>query len=604
MASASLTPTTFYATSSAGLLAGTVTYSGNTATLTLATAPSPSTLITGRVLSSVTATDGKAMAADYLWTFTTSSTVDTVAPTLDATDPVDAATGVATNKSLSAVFSEAMLPSSMNVSTFKVTGPSGNAAGTVTTVGNTAQFKPATALAAMTTYTARISTGAQDLSGNGLVADRTWTFTTGATADVTAPTIVSTDPGDHAIGVRTNKAITASFSEAMDVSTLTPTSFVLKRSDGMVVPAKISHTINTAVLTPNSVLAANTMYVATVTTNAKDLAGNSLAASQSWSFTTSNSSDSVPPTVVSTNPQDKSVNIAINKSVNVTFSEPMLPTSINSATFKVQGVTGTVSYDTATDIVTFKPTSDLAPNTTFTATVSTGVRDAAGNSLALPKVWSFTTGTQRAQITINFGSASSYAVLAGSTITNIGPTVINGDLGVSPGTAVVGFPPGVINGAIHTGDAAAAMAKTDLLAGQLDASSRLGAATLPGDLGGLTFTPGLYKNSTSVMISSGALTLDAQGDADAVFIFQMGSTLTTSPGTQVVLAGGAKASNIYWSVGTSATLGVNSIFKGVILAEVSITVNNGATHDGTLLTKTGAVTLEANTVTRNVRRNR
>ena len=124
---------------------------------------------------------------------------------------------------------------------------------------------------------------------------------------------------------------------------------------------------------------------------------------------------------------------------------------------------------------------------------------------------------------------------------------------------------------------------------------------MPGDLSRLTFTPGLYKNSTSVMLSAGNVTLDAQGDPNAVFIFQMGSTLTTSAGTQVVLAGGAKASNIYWSVGSSATLGVNSIFKGTILAEVSITSNNGAVTDGTLLTKTGAVTLEANTITRGSR---
>jgi hypothetical protein len=129
----------------------------------------------------------------------------------------------------------------------------------------------------------------------------------------------------------------------------------------------------------------------------------------------------------------------------------------------------------------------------------------------------------------------------------------------------------------------------------------LGAAVLPGNLGGLTFTPGLYKNSSSTMISgtgpNGILTLDAQGDANAVFIFQMGSTLTTDPGTQIVLSGSAKAANVYWQVGTSATLGTTCIFKGNILADQSITMTTGATLEGRALTRIGAVALDSNTIT-------
>jgi len=257
-----------------------------------------------------------------------------------------------------------------------------------------------------------------------------------------------------------------------------------------------------------------------------------------------------------------------------------------------------VGYDTNSHIATFTPSIDLAPNTTYTAVIGTGVKDSSGNHMAVRKVWSFTTGVQQMQTRIDLGAATSYAVLAGSTVTNAGPTTLNGDLGVSPGSAITGFPPGKVNGAIHAGDAQAAKAKADLLQGQLEAAGLLGGQTLPGDLSGLTFTPGLYKNSTSVMLSAGNVTLDAQGDANAVFIFQMGSTLTTSTGTHVVLAGGAKANNVYWSVGTSDTLGVNSIFKGIVLAQISITVNNGAVCDGTFLTNIGAVTLQANTVTK------
>jgi hypothetical protein len=263
----------------------------------------------------------------------------------------------------------------------------------------------------------------------------------------------------------------------------------------------------------------------------------------------------------------------------------------------VLGVSGSVAYYPGSDIATFSPSSNLSPNTTYTAVIQTGAQDVNGNDLTSAKSWTFTTGTQLAQTNVNLGSASTYAVLAGSTVTNAGPSVINGNLGVSPGSAVTGFPPGLVNGSVNAGNAAAAQAKTDLAAAEVNAAGRLGALTLPGDLSGLTFTPGLYKNSTSVMLSTGNVTLDAQGNPNAVFVFQMGSTLTTSTGTHVILAGGAQAKNIYWSVGSSATLGVNSVFNGVILAAVSITVNNGATSNGCMLTGSGGVTLQANTIT-------
>jgi hypothetical protein len=387
----------------------------------------------------------------------------------------------------------------------------------------------------------------------------------------------------------------------MDASTLNDAHFFLTKSGGSAVPATITYATRVAVLSPTSPLSPNTVYTVSVTLGTKDAAGNSIAGRQNWSFTTGAVPDSVPPTVTSTNPANRATNVFLNKSINATFSEAMQPTSVNTGTFTIVGVAGSVSYDTVSHIASFKPTADLLPNTQYTARIETGVQDIAGNSMLARKTWLFTTGVQRAQQGIDFGSAGTYAILAGATVTNSGPSIINGDLGVSPGSAVTGFPPGLVNGSIHAGDAQAAQAKADLIAAQLDAAGRLGGATLPGDLSRLTFTPGLYKNSTSVMLSAGNVTLDAQGDPNAVFIFQMGSTLTTSAGTQVVLAGGAKASNIYWSVGSSATLGVNSIFKGTILAEVSITSNNGAVTDGTLLTKTGAVTLEANTITRGSR---
>ena len=165
------------------------------------------------------------------------------------------------------------------------------------------------------------------------------------------------------------------------------------------------------------------------------------------------------------------------------------------------------------------------------------------------------------------GGASSFAVVGASTVTNTGPTIVTGDLGLSPGTAVTGFPPGMLAGTQHIADPTSAQAQLDLTAAYNDAAGRtVGAIMLAGNLGGMTLAPGLYKSTSSLEISSGDLTLDAKGDASAVYIFQMGSTLVTTVGRKVILAGGAQAANIYWQVGSSATLGVSSVFKGNILA--------------------------------------
>jgi hypothetical protein len=200
----------------------------------------------------------------------------------------------------------------------------------------------------------------------------------------------------------------------------------------------------------------------------------------------------------------------------------------------------------------------------------------------------------------SLGSAQNFAVLAGSTVTNVPGlgTTVNGDLGVSPGTAVTGFPPGILNGTMHAGDPVAAQAINDLTHAFNEAAARsVGKVTVDGNLGGMTLTPGLYKSGSSLEVSSGDLTLDAQGDANGVFIFQMGSTLTTTSGRQVVLSGGAKAANIFWQVGTSATLGTTTIFKGNILADQSITVNTGTVLEGRALTRIGAVSLSPCTIT-------
>jgi LPXTG-motif cell wall-anchored protein len=200
--------------------------------------------------------------------------------------------------------------------------------------------------------------------------------------------------------------------------------------------------------------------------------------------------------------------------------------------------------------------------------------------------------------TVALGTASSFAVLAGAGITNTGPSVINGDVGsFGSSTSVGGFPPGLVNGTNHGGDAVTQGAKTDLVTAYDDAAGRSPSTIIPTELGGSIVLPGFYASAAGTFGITGNVTLDAQGDPNSVFVFQMASTLTTATGSSVSFIGGAQSCNVFWQVGSSATLGGATHFKGTILALTSITLVTGATIDGRALARNGAVTLDTNTIT-------
>jgi hypothetical protein len=448
-----------------------------------------------------------------------------------------------------------------------------------------------------------ITTGAKDIAGNPLAAPTTWSFTTEMAADTTAPTITATLPARGAMNVLVNTTIEVTFSELMDSATLNGTTFTVKQG-GTTVVGMLSPAGAGVVFTPSSPLAGSTIYTVEVTTGAKDVAGNGLAMLDTWQFTTGVPPDTTAPTVMSTSPASGGLNVPIWKKPTATFSEPMAPTSINMMSFTLQrelmppvSVGGTVTYDEATRTATFDPSSDLAVNATYRATITTMARDLAGNVMTLAHTWTFTTAAC-GQSVITLGAAGNFVVLAGSTVTSTGFTMVTGNLGVSPGTAVTGFPPGTVSGAQHAGNPTSAMAIFDLTTAYNEAAGRvLCPVSLAGNLGGMTLPPGLYKSTSSLEVSSGDLTLDAQGDADAVFVFQMASTLTTTPGRQVLLIGDARAKNVFWQVGSSATFGTTSVFVGTVMADQAITMQTGATLQGRILARIAAVSLDTNNIT-------
>jgi Bacterial Ig-like domain len=313
---------------------------------------------------------------------------------------------------------------------------------------------------------------------------------------LTPPTVLSVAP-TGARDACTNTIVTATFSEAMNPSTINASTFTLTDPNSAPVSGTVTYNSanNTATFAPSSALARSSYgvarsstYTATITAAAKDMFGNALATNDVWTFATGISACQAvgAPTVLSVIPANGA---CPNTAVTATFGEAMNASTINTNTFTVSNATGTVSYDALDLTATFSPSLVFALNTTYPATITTGAQDVFGNGLAANFTWTFTTAALACQASVPLNSAASFEILAGSTVANTGPTVITGgDLGLSPGSAVTGFPPGVLTlpAVMRVTDPIAAQAELDLTTAYNYAAGVQGAAVLPSDMSGLT----------------------------------------------------------------------------------------------------------------------
>lgn len=296
---------------------------------------------------------------------------------------------------------------------------------------------------------------------------------------------------------------------------------------------------------------------------------------------------------MSRTPANLAIDVSTGARPTATFSEAMDAATLTSLTFTLvragTPVTGFVSYAAATHVATFFPSVALLGNGLYTARVTVGATDVAGLGLVADHTWSFTT------VPLDLGSAQTYSVL-GSTVANTGFSDLGGDLGVTPGLTISGFPPGTVTGATHAGDAASAQARLDLLAAWGDAAGRTPNDTISGDLALLTFNAGVHHAPAAVSLST-TLTLDAQGDPNAVFLFQIDGAFDTAAASSVNLINGAQASHVFWQSVGAVTLGAASSFKGTILGSAAVTVGAASVLQGRALTLNGMVTLSSNPIT-------
>src|ERR1039458_4082511 len=499
-----------------------------------------------------------------------SNTLTTPQTTLSviSVTPATGSTGVAVTTPVTAIFNEVMNGTTINSSTFTLTPAGGTAVtGNVSYSGgsSTAVFTPASPLAYNTVYTATITTGVQNPAGTALAASDTWSFTT---ATGPAPTVTAVTPGNGSTGLVANTTITATFSEAMNASTITASTFTLTPQGGAPVSATVSYnaTTFTATLTPNAPLAANKTYTAAVTTGVVGATGNDIANVNSWSFTTA---EGPVPTVTAVTPTSGTTGVAIASTVTATFSEAMDPSTLTGSTFWLTGggasVTGTVSADPTDTIFTFTPSAPLAYNTTYTALITTGVLAASQVPevpLAANYTWSFTiappppatvsavtpasgstglpiTGTT---VTATFGAAMTLSTINPSTFTLTGPSgAVAGAVTYNSTTFTATFTPSVsfASGATYTATIGTG------------ATSSLGGPLPTPYTWSFTTVKGIVPTVISVTPTSGATNVNAANAVTATFSEPMNAaTLTTSTFTLTATGFPVATGTVAYNTGT------------------------------------------------------
>ena len=617
---------------------GLVTYSGTTAVFTPAANFAPNTTYTGTITRGARDPQRNALRENYTWSFTTGVAPDTIPPRVISTDPANGDSNVVITKVITATFSKIMNPATINTTTFTLRQGTTLIPGTVTYLGNTASFTPTVSLAFNTTYIGTITTGARDMANNALVSNFVWSFSTAPPPpDVTAPTVISTDPANGATNVSLNKIISATFSESMNPATINNTTFLLMQGT-TVIAGSVSYSGTTAFFVPTVPLVTNRTYTATITTGAKDLAGNSLAANYVWTFSTTTF-----PTVISTIPTNGAQGVPLNQIISATFSEAMNPATINNTTFLLMrgaiSVAGTVTY--AGNTASFTPTGLLLAGTVYTATITTGARNLAGNGLVANYVWTFTTlsAPPPPPPPNILGAAAQFGSFGGSAgITNQGlnTLIFNGSIGTTGvSTIITGFRDGttgdvytvtplnngLVTGRIHTappppGSAASLAIATQALADANAAYAAISPAGMPGgmdpgagQLGGLTLMPGVYRSAAGpFLITNGNLTLDAQGNPNAQFFFQAPTSLTVgvagpTGARSVILTNGAQAKNVYWYVGSAATINAagGGTMVGTIISSAGMTYSTAGNmvqtvHNGRGISLNASVTMVNTTI--------
>lgn len=432
---------------------------------------------------------------------------------------------------------------------------------------------------------------------------------------VLAPTVVGTSPVENELDVAVNTTLTINFNKAMDASTINTTTFTVLAGTTPVV-GSVTYANETAVFTPTINLEVSTLYTATISSGAKDLVGTSLAADYSFSFTTGIQADIIAPRIVSTDPLNNAIDVALNKAIAVTFDENMNSATFTATSFTlVQGtnpISGSIEY--ANKTARFIPDTILDAGLTYTATVTTDVTDLAGNPLEVSKTWTFITGTASGLSVVNLGASGNYVILAKTAVNNAPTSAITGHIGLSPAATsfITGF--GLtdatgyatspqVTGNVYAADMASptntnlTTAVENMITAYNDAAGRptpdfseLGT----GNIGGMTLEAGLYKWTNTVTMPSD---VTISGSADDVWIFQISGDMTMSSSVNITLTGGAQAKNIFWQVAGEVVLGTTSHFEGVVLSMTGITLQTGASVNGRLLAQT-AVILDSNVVTK------